>query len=140
MRRLIGLEVHVQLGTKTKIFCGCPTSFGRSSEYQCVSRLSGPRGASGAESRKRWSWPSRLALAMHCEVNAFPRIRPEDYFYPELPEGYQISQYELPLAEHDGLRSTWMAPKADRVTRVHMEDDGARTFTTASRTATGTPT
>src|SRR6185437_3086201 len=110
---VIGLEVHVQLGTKTKIFCGCPTIFGAPPNTNVCPVCLGLPGA----------------LAVHCHVNPFSRFARKNYFYPDLPKGYQISQYDQPLAEHGYLEITTDGQKKRiGVTRVHMEDDAGKSI------------
>ncbi len=127
---VIGLEVHVQLATATKIFCGCPTSFGAPPNTNvCPVCLGHPGRAAGAEPRRRWNWRSRAALALNCQVRAHSRFARKNYFYPDLPKGYQISQYDEPLAEH-GFVDIVVDGAARRigVTRVHMEDDAGKSI------------
>ena len=98
---VIGLEVHVQLGTRTKIFCGCPTEFGHAAQHQCLSGLPRPaRRASGAEPGGRGTGDARRLWRSDCTINPVSRFARKNYFYPDLPKGYQISQYDEPLAEH----------------------------------------
>ena len=97
---VIGLEVHVQLATRTKIFCGCPTSFGAPPNTNVCPVCLGLPGALPVLSRQAVELAIQAALALNCTVNPLSRFARKNYFYPDLPKGYQISQYDQPLAEH----------------------------------------
>ncbi len=124
---VIGLEVHCQLATNTKIFCGCPTSFGEDPNSNTCPVCLGLPGALPVLSRQAVELGVQGSLALHCEINPISVFARKNYFYPDLPKGYQISQYDQPLAEHG-----WVdvqvdgATKRIRVTRVHMEDDAGK--------------
>ena len=127
---VIGLEVHVQLGTKTKIFCGCPIEFGAPPNTNVCPVCLGLPGALPVLSRQAVELAISAALALHCTVNPFSRFARKNYFYPDLPKGYQISQYDQPLAEHGYLDIPTAAGEKKRigVTRVHMEDDAGKSL------------
>ena len=97
---VIGLEVHVQLATRTKIFCGCPTSFGAPPNTNVCPVCLGLPGALPVLSRHAVELAIEAALALNCRVNPRSIFARKNYFYPDLPKGYQISQYDQPLAEH----------------------------------------
>jgi aspartyl-tRNA(Asn)/glutamyl-tRNA(Gln) amidotransferase subunit B len=126
---VIGLEVHVQLATETKIFCGCATSFGAPPNTNvCPVCLALP-GALPVLSKRAVELAMKAALALNCRINPISRFARKNYFYPDSPKGYQISQYDEPLAEHgfvdiavDGVK------KRIGVTRVHMEDDAGKSL------------
>src|ERR1700676_3323686 len=126
---VIGLEVHVQLATSTKIFCGCPTSFGAPPNTNVCPVCLGLPGALPVLSRDAVELAIKGGLALNCQVRPHSRFARKNYFYPDLPKGYQISQYDEPLAEHgyvdivvDG------ASRRIGVTRVHMEDDAGKSI------------
>jgi aspartyl-tRNA(Asn)/glutamyl-tRNA(Gln) amidotransferase subunit B len=126
---VIGLEVHVQLATATKIFCGCPTSFGASPNTNVCPVCLGLPGALPVLSREAVELAIKGGLALNCHIRPQSRFARKNYFYPDLPKGYQISQYDEPVAEHgyvdilvDGVE------KRIGVTRVHMEDDAGKSI------------
>src|SRR4051812_8218811 len=124
---VIGLEVHVQLATATKIFCGCPTGFGAPPNTNvCPVCLRMP-GALPVLNRTAVELAIKAALALHCEVRPHSRFARKNYFYPDLPKGYQISQYDQPFSEHgwDDIAVDG-APKRIGITRIHMEDDAGK--------------
>src|ERR1700719_288619 len=126
---VIGLEVHVQLNTRTKIFCGCQTSFGAPPNTNVCSVCLGLPGALPVLNGRAVEMAIQAALAMHCQVNSFSRFARKNYFYPDLPKGYQISQYDQPLAEHGWLEvGLDGAKKRIGVTRGHMEDDAGKSI------------
>lgn len=126
---VIGLEVHVQLGTRTKIFCSCPVEFGAAPNTNVCAVCLGLPGALPVLSRQAVELAISASLALHCHVNSFSRFARKNYFYPDLPKGYQISQYDQPLAEHGYVDIlTANGKKRIGVTRVHMEDDAGKSI------------
>jgi aspartyl-tRNA(Asn)/glutamyl-tRNA(Gln) amidotransferase subunit B len=126
---VIGLEVHVQLATATKIFCGCPTSFGAQPNSNVCPVCLGMPGALPVLTRRAVELAIKAALALNCQVRPLSRFARKNYFYPDLPKGYQISQYDQPLAEHGFVDiAVDGAGKRIGVTRVHMEDDAGKSI------------
>ena len=100
---VIGLEVHTQLLTKSKIFCGCSTKFGAPPNHHTCPVCTGMPGSLPVLNRRVVEFALRLALAVGARINPVCVLARKNYFYPDLPKGYQISQYELPLAEGGGI-------------------------------------
>jgi len=124
---VIGLEVHAQLLTESKIFCGCSTRFGDEPNQNTCPVCMGFPGVLPVLNKKVVEFAIRAGLATHCEIARYSRWARKNYFYPDLPKGYQISQYELPLCrngcldiERNGAR------KRIRLTRIHMEEDAGK--------------
>jgi aspartyl-tRNA(Asn)/glutamyl-tRNA(Gln) amidotransferase subunit B len=130
---VIGLEVHVQLLTRTKIFCGCSTRFGDPPNTNVCPVCLGLPGTLPVLNKRAVEMGMRAALALNCTVHDHSRFARKNYFYPDLPKGYQISQYELPLAtggwleiELAGLPAVAGTRKRIGITRLHLEDDAAK--------------
>ncbi len=124
---VIGLEVHAQLNTATKIFCSCSTEFGAPPNTHICPVCTGQPGVLPVLNRKVVESAIKMGLATHCTIARVSRFARKNYFYPDLPKGYQISQYELPLAEH-GYVEILVDGKKKRVglTRIHMEEDAGK--------------
>jgi aspartyl-tRNA(Asn)/glutamyl-tRNA(Gln) amidotransferase subunit B len=124
---VIGLEVHAQLLTKSKIFCGCATQFGAPPNYHTCPVCMGLPGVLPVLNRQVVELALRTALATHCEIARISRWARKNYFYPDLPKGYQISMYEMPIAQHGYLDIMVDGqPKRVRLTRIHMEEDAGK--------------
>jgi aspartyl-tRNA(Asn)/glutamyl-tRNA(Gln) amidotransferase subunit B len=124
---VIGLEVHVQLQTRTKIFCGCSTRFGDAPNSNVCPVCLGLPGTLPVLNKRVVEMAVSASLALNCTVHEHSRFARKNYFYPDLPKGYQISQYELPLATGGWLEITHNgARKRIGITRLHLEEDAAK--------------
>src|SRR5271167_1216793 len=126
---VVGLEVHVQLLTNTKIFCACSTRFGDAPNTNVCPICLGLPGTLPVLNKRVVEMASLASLALHCAVRERSRFARKNYFYPDLPKGYQISQYELPLAT-----GGWIAidhrgeTKRIGITRLHLEEDAGKSL------------
>nr|WP_258931335.1 Asp-tRNA(Asn)/Glu-tRNA(Gln) amidotransferase subunit GatB [Desulfoferrobacter suflitae] len=124
---IIGLEVHAQLLTRSKIFCGCSTTFGALPNTHTCPVCLGMPGSLPVLNENVVEFTIRMALATHCQIAAISQFARKNYFYPDLPKGYQISQYELPLAEKGWVEiETQRGPQRIRINRIHMEEDAGK--------------
>jgi aspartyl-tRNA(Asn)/glutamyl-tRNA(Gln) amidotransferase subunit B len=124
---VIGLEVHAQLLAKSKIFCNCATSFGSKPNQNTCPVCLGMPGTLPVLNRSVLEFAIKTALATNCKIAEFSQFARKNYFYPDLPKGYQISQYELPIAK-DGLIEFFDKDKIKRIgiTRIHLEEDAGK--------------
>ena len=128
---VIGLEVHVQLLTETKAFCGCSSRFGSAPEYAGVPGLPGiARSALPVLNRRAVEFATLAAMALHCQINETSVFARKNYFYPDLPKGYQISQFDKPLGEHGWIDVPASSGGTKRIgiTRLHMEEDAGKSM------------
>ena len=126
---VIGLEVHVQLLTQTKIFCGCSTQFGAPPNTNVCPVCLGMPGSLPVLNQRAVEFAVLAAMALHCEIRETSIFARKNYFYPDLPKGYQISQYDRPIAEH-GYIDIVVAGHNKRIgiTRLHMEEDAGKSI------------
>ncbi len=126
---VIGLEVHVHLLTASKIFCSCSTRFGAPPNTNVCPVCLGMPGALPVLNRKAVEFATLAAMALNCRINETSIFARKNYFYPDLPKGYQISQYDKPLAEHGFIEiSSGAGKKKIGITRVHMEEDAGKSL------------
>ena len=124
---IIGLEVHAELSTKTKIFCSCPTKFGAAPNTQTCPICMGMPGTLPVLNEKVVEYAVKAGLATNCEISRNSKNDRKNYFYPDLPKAYQISQYDKPLCEHGYVEiNTSEGKKKIRLTRIHIEEDAGK--------------
>jgi aspartyl-tRNA(Asn)/glutamyl-tRNA(Gln) amidotransferase subunit B len=130
---VIGVEVHAQLRTKSKMFCGCSTAFGRSPNSQTCPVCLGLPGSLPVINKAAVEMAVRAGLALNCTIGPQNRFARKNYFYPDLPKGYQISQYEAPVCEHGWIEiAVSGTTKRVRIRRAHLEEDAGKNLHGAS--------
>ena len=129
---VIGLEVHVQLKTRTKLFCRCSTAFGAAPNTQTCPVCIGLPGSLPVMNRQAYALALRTALALQCEIPTFTKWDRKNYYYPDLPKGYQISQFDLPMSREGYLDVSdpqgRFAPRRVRIIRAHLEEDAGKSM------------
>ncbi len=124
---VIGLEVHLQLKTRTKAFCGCSTEFGAEPNSQVCPVCLGFPGSLPVFNLTALDYGIKVALALNCTIQEHTKFDRKNYFYPDLPKAYQISQYDLPLSKNGHINVEMKeGPKRVGITRVHMEEDAGK--------------
>lgn len=126
-KTVIGLEVHVELETESKIYCGCATAFGAPENSQICPICSGQPGVLPMLNRKVVAYAVRAGLALNCKINRYSRQDRKHYFYPDLPKAFQTSQYDLPLC-YEGFLDIQVEGRSKRIgiTRIHIEEDAGK--------------
>ncbi|MDO5603075.1 MAG: Asp-tRNA(Asn)/Glu-tRNA(Gln) amidotransferase subunit GatB [Oscillospiraceae bacterium] len=124
---IVGLEVHAELSTKTKIFCGCKNSFGAEVNTQCCPVCMGMPGTLPVLNKQVVDYAIKMGHALHCRINRLTKNDRKNYFYPDLPKAYQISQFDIPLCE-DGYLDILVGDEIKRIgiTRIHIEEDAGK--------------
>ncbi|MGL4515033.1 MAG: Asp-tRNA(Asn)/Glu-tRNA(Gln) amidotransferase subunit GatB [Lacipirellulaceae bacterium] len=129
---VVGLEVHVQLATLSKLFCGCATTFGAEPNTQVCPVCLGLPGSLPVLNRRAVELAVEAGVALHCTIPPSTKWDRKQYFYPDLPKGYQTSQYDLPITEHGWLDiadpKRAFEPKRVRITRAHLEEDAGKSL------------
>ena len=126
---VIGLEVHVQLKTLSKIFCSCSTEFGRPPNANTCPICLGMPGVLPVMNKKVVEYAIKACLATHCEVQTMSRFARKNFFYPDMPKGYQITQFELPIGLNGYINiQTNGTPKKIGLTRIHLEEDAGKSI------------
>ena len=125
---VIGLEVHAQLLTDTKIFCGCSTKFGNPANTNVCPVCLGQPGVLPVLNKKVVEYTTLIGIATNCNINERSVFARKNYFYPDLPKGYQISQFELPICEHGYVDIKTDIAKRIGITRIHMEEDAGKSI------------
>jgi aspartyl-tRNA(Asn)/glutamyl-tRNA(Gln) amidotransferase subunit B len=129
---VIGLEVHVQLSTASKLFCGCSTQFGAEPNTQTCPVCIGMPGTLPVMNQKAFQLALKTAVALNCTIPARTKWDRKQYYYPDLPKNYQISQYDLPMSEHGYLEINdtkgRFEPKRVRIRRAHLEEDAGKSL------------
>ncbi|HVU88654.1 MAG TPA: Asp-tRNA(Asn)/Glu-tRNA(Gln) amidotransferase subunit GatB [Pirellulales bacterium] len=129
---VIGLEVHVQLATQSKLFCGCSTRFGAAPNTQTCPICTGMPGTLPVMNRRAFELALRTAVALNCEIAPFTKWDRKQYYYPDLPKGYQISQYDLPFSANGYVEISdakgRFAPKRVGIIRAHLEEDAGKSM------------
>ncbi len=124
---IIGLEVHAQLTTDSKIFCGCTTAFGASPNTNVCPVCLGMPGVLPVLNKKVVEYAMKMALATNCQIQGTNQFARKNYFYPDLPKGYQVSQFDLPIAEHGWVEiKVGESTRRIGITRIHMEEDAGK--------------
>ncbi|HEX9253537.1 MAG TPA: Asp-tRNA(Asn)/Glu-tRNA(Gln) amidotransferase GatCAB subunit B, partial [Ignavibacteriaceae bacterium] len=127
---VIGLEVHTQLLTDSKIFCGCSTKFGNDPNSNTCPVCLGHPGVLPVLNKKVVEYTALMGLATNCRINEHSVFARKNYFYPDLPKGYQISQYEEPICETGFIEITAKTGSTKKIgiTRIHMEEDAGKSI------------
>lgn len=134
---VVGLEVHAELNTASKIYCGCRNAFGKEVNTQCCPVCMGMPGTLPTLNEKVVEYAAKMGYALNCTINPVSKQDRKNYFYPDLPKAYQISQFDIPLCEN-GYLDIWVdgAEKRIGITRIHIEEDAGKLIHDDSFTGT----